>query len=106
MNGTISIPYKFVEIAEGLSTRAILSVGVTVVIFSICWGVGYAVPTSEWGDAFTLSALLVACFTLLLTVAAISQYLGFERLIDDEIAARSGNYRYHPGHFGLQDMAV
>lgn len=106
MDGTIAVPYIYVEIVEGLSTRAILSVGFTVVVFSLACGVAYAIPTDAWGDAFTLSGLLVACFALLLAVVAIYQYLGFERLIDDEIAARSGNYRYHPGHFGLDDMAV
>lgn len=104
MDRTISVPFIYVEIMEGLSTRSILSVGLTTVVFSLVCGVAYAIPTEAWGDAFTLSGLLVACFALLLAVIAIYQYLGFERLIDDEIAARSGNYKYHPGHFGIDDM--
>lgn len=104
MHRTFAVPYIYVEIIEGLSTRAILSVGVTTVIFSLVCGVAYAIPTEAWGDAFTLSGLLVACFALMLAIIAIYQYLGFERLIDDEIASRSGTYKYHPGHFGLNDI--
>ena len=104
MKNTISVPYIYVEMVEGLSTRAILSVGLAALVFSLVCGIAYAIPTQAWGDAFTLSSLLVACFALLLAVVAIYQYLGFEKLIDDEITARSGDYTYHPGHFGMGEI--
>lgn len=106
MKNTVAVPYIYVEIIEGLSTRAILSLGFTAVVFSLACGVAYAIPTQAWGDDFTLSGLFVTCFALFLAVVAVYQHLGFERLIDDEIAARSGNYRYHAEHLGLEDMAV
>jgi hypothetical protein len=106
MNRAIAVPYIYVEMVEGLRTRAILSIGFTTVIFSLACGVAYALPTNSWGDAFTFSGLLVACFALLLAVIAIYQYLGFEKLIDDEIAARAGSYRYHPGHLGVDEIVA
>lgn len=68
------------------------------IVFSLAVGLAaYGIPTRDWGGAFTLSSLIVACLALILAVFALNQYLGMERLYDDDVngQALSGMYQTH-----------
>jgi hypothetical protein len=51
----------------------------------------------DWGGGFTLSGLIIAVFTMLLALIAVSEYLGLEKVIDDELESNLDlNNEYKP----------
>lgn len=91
-------PYIMVEIIESLNTFAILLLLAAFIAVSLAIGIAaYGFPTKDWSGGFGLSSLILACLASLLAVAALNQYLGMGRLIDDDIMddSMSGTYRTH-----------
>lgn len=66
----------------------------------------YGALIGDWGEAFILGVLLVLCLALLLSLVVGYQYIGLEKIIDDEIAHRTKTYKYHPGHFRVDEMGA
>jgi hypothetical protein len=69
-----------------------------IILIAICLGTGasYAAPTKDWGGAFGLASLAIAVLAVVLAVLSLNQYLGMERLIDDDVSEDLGGmYRAH-----------
>ncbi|KAF2250142.1 hypothetical protein BU26DRAFT_518585 [Trematosphaeria pertusa] len=85
-----------VEIVEALDTLVILRLFLLPIALALGTGASYAAPTRDWGGAFTLASLAIAVLAVLLAVLALNQYLGMERLIDDDVGEDLGGvYRSH-----------
>lgn len=85
-------------------SRTINFIFLAVLQFSVVAGILYGVLTQDWGSAFTLCALIVACFASFLALFSAYQYLGLERLVDDDITSRAdGVIKLEEGQ-GLLDI--
>lgn len=69
------------------SIRRIIGIGILI---SAVVGIVYGVLRADWPGAFALSSLIVTCFALLLGFFSASDYLGLDRIVDDQIDMESG----------------
>ncbi|KAJ3538335.1 hypothetical protein NM208_g5951 [Fusarium decemcellulare] len=89
-------PFIMVEIVEALNTGNIIWLLCLAILVGILAGVVYGILTKDWGSAFTLSSLIVACLVLLLALLSANASFGLEKIIDDEISNnRGGLYWSH-----------
>ena len=67
---------------------------VATIGLSIAAAVVYGYFREDWAGSFSLGALVAAWVTLVLGTFAAWEYLGLEKLLDDEIESRTGIWRY------------
>ncbi|MCJ1378244.1 hypothetical protein MMC17_001341 [Xylographa soralifera] len=79
-----------VEIIETLNSKAIYFLLGAAIMTSAAAGIVYGTLRNDWPGAFTLSSLLVTCLALLLAFFSAGEYLGLDRIVDDQIDIESG----------------